>query len=68
MQNYLALTAVIVLVGIVSWLSPASAPAISRLMGKTGINIVTRIMGLIMAAISVEFIANGLKRDKITIP
>lgn len=62
MQNYLALMGVIVLVGVVCWLSLASAPAISRLMGKTGINIVTRIMGLIMAAISVEFIANGLKQ------
>jgi multiple antibiotic resistance protein len=31
-------------------------------MGKTGINIITRIMGLIIAAIAVEFIANGLKQ------
>lgn len=37
------------------------APAISKLIGKTGINIVTRLMGLIMAAMGVEFIANGLK-------
>ncbi len=30
-------------------------------LGKTGINIFTRIMGLILAAIAVEFIANGIK-------
>jgi len=38
------------------------APTIARLFGKTGINVVTRLMGLIMAAIGVEFIANGLKQ------
>lgn len=38
------------------------APTIARLLGKTGINIVTRLMGLIMAAMGVEFIANGLRQ------
>jgi multiple antibiotic resistance protein len=37
------------------------APLISQRLGKTGINVFTRIMGLILAAIAVEFIANGLK-------
>jgi multiple antibiotic resistance protein len=30
------------------------------MLGKTGINIATRLMGLLLAAIAVEFIANGL--------
>ena len=34
---------------------------ISKYISKTGINVSTRIMGLILAAISIEFIANGLK-------
>jgi len=38
------------------------AARIGFLLGRTGINIVTRTMGLIMAAIGVEFIANGLKQ------
>lgn len=38
------------------------APSIARLLGKTGINVVTRLMGLIMTAVGVEFIANGLKQ------
>ena len=37
------------------------APTITALLGRTGINIVTRLMGLIMAAMGVEFIANGLR-------
>jgi len=44
------------------WLSFRLAPTIGRLLGKTGINIITRIMGLIIAALGVEFITNGLKQ------
>lgn len=36
-------------------------PYISKYISKTGTNIFTRIMGLILAAIAIEFIANGLK-------
>jgi multiple antibiotic resistance protein len=38
------------------------APAISRVLGKTGINVMTRLMGLILAALSVEVIAKGLQQ------
>ncbi len=37
------------------------APYLARRLTAAGINIFTRIMGLILASISVEFIANGLK-------
>jgi len=38
-----------------------SALPISRALGTTGINIATRLMGLVLAAIAAEFIVNGLK-------
>ncbi|MBU4228946.1 MAG: MarC family protein, partial [Proteobacteria bacterium] len=43
------------------YLSLLAAPYIAKKLGRTGINIITRIMGLILAAISVEFITTGLK-------
>lgn len=43
------------------WGALRLAVPISKLLGQTGINIATRIMGLIMAAISIEFIASGYK-------
>lgn len=52
----------IVLVCLCIWLSCRTAPLLAKALGRTGINIVTRIMGLIMAAIGVEFIANGLRQ------
>jgi len=48
------------LVALSVWLSFRAAPVISRRLGKTGIHVVTRLMGLIIAAISVEMIADGL--------
>ncbi len=47
---------------ILTFLSFRLAPIIARLLGKTGINVVTRLMGLVMASVGVEFIANGLKQ------
>lgn len=52
---------IIMIVGICLWMALHLAPLISQRLGKTGINIFTRIMGLILAAIAVEIIANGLK-------
>lgn len=36
------------------------AGRVQRLLGRTGINIFTRIMGLILVAIAVQFIADGM--------
>ncbi len=60
--HYLYLLGIIVLLICLTFLCFRLAPTIARLLGKTGINVVTRLMGLIMAAVGVEFIANGLKQ------
>lgn len=62
LTHYVIGGAEIVLLAGCIWLSFHLAPTIGRLLGKTGINIVTRIMGLIIAALGVEFITNGLKQ------
>lgn len=55
-----ALLLPILLVGLSVWLSFRLAPAIAGKLGTTGIRIVTRLMGLIIAAISIEMMASGL--------
>lgn len=60
--HYAYLVLGIILLAFLTALLFRLAPAIARLLGKTGINIVTRLMGLIMAAMGVEFISHGLKQ------
>jgi multiple antibiotic resistance protein len=59
--HYASISLAIILIGTCIWTALHLAPLISQRLGKTGINVFTRIMGLILAAIAVEFIANGLK-------
>ncbi len=49
-----------VAVGIVVYLAFMASGRIARLLGQTGINIMTRLMGLILAALAVEIMADGL--------
>jgi MarC family membrane protein len=48
------------LVGLTAWISMRLAIPIGSFLGRTGINIATRLMSLLLAAIAVEFIAGGL--------
>ena len=40
----------------------AMAQPIARVLGKTGINVMTRLMGLILAALAVEVMSDGLMK------
>ena len=57
----LALSLVVVVFSLFSWLVFRAAPMLFRLMGKTSINVVTRVMGLIMMSLGIEIIVAGLK-------
>ncbi|WP_375752504.1 YchE family NAAT transporter [Vibrio sp. HN007] len=61
MFDTLGIIVTIVLFCLCSWILFRSAPLIVRFLGQTGINVITRIMGLILGALGVEFIANGLR-------
>ncbi len=59
--HYLIISLGILMVGAVVWGVLRLSPWIAGRLGATGLNIFTRIMGLILAAIAVEFIASGLQ-------
>jgi multiple antibiotic resistance protein len=50
-----------VVLAVLVWLTLQLAEPINRVMGRSGINIATRIMGLLVAAVAVEFIVEGLR-------
>ena len=51
-----------VVLAIAVWAAFSLADPISRVLGKTGINVMTRLMGLILAALAVEVMAGGLMK------
>lgn len=60
--HYTLLFGIALLLAWLTWLALRAAPYIADRLGRTGLNIVSRIMGLMLAAIGVEFIANGMKQ------
>ena len=48
-------------VSILIWIILRVSGQIGRALGKSGINIATRLMGILLAAFGVEFIADGFK-------
>ena len=59
--HYLSMSLIIILLSVSVWLTFLAAPWVERRMGTLGIDIFTRLMGLILAAIAVEFVAGGLR-------
>lgn len=49
-----------VVVGIAVLVAFSASGRIAKLLGRTGINVMTRLMGLILAALAVEIMAEGL--------
>ena len=50
----------IVAVSLVSYLILAGADRVRQYLGETGIRVLTRLMGLMLTAIAVQFMLNGL--------
>ena len=59
--HQLAIVACIAVVCLVSWAVLRRAHAIEERLGTTGLNIATRILGLLLAAMAVQTMAEGLK-------
>jgi multiple antibiotic resistance protein len=58
--GYLAISIGILVVVLVAWLAMRGAPLISRFLGITGLDALTRIMGFILISIAFQFILDGL--------
>jgi len=49
-----------VVIGLVTYATFSASGRIAKVLGRTGINVMTRLMGLILAAMAVELLADGL--------
>ena len=55
-----AVIACCLLVALITWLALLLAVPARKWLGETGVNIVTRLMGLLLAAVAVEIFTSGL--------
>ena len=60
--HWVGVLACIVLVVLLLWIVMRAAEPLASRLGDTGLNILNRVFGLILAAIAVEVTANGLRQ------
>ena len=58
--DVLAIHLVMFVVLVLVFISFLLAPTMERLLGPVGINVVTRILGMLLAALSVQFVIDGI--------
>lgn len=59
--HYALILAVIVVVSLLTYFILRESQYLMKLLGQTGINILTRLMGLILSVIAVQFVIDGIK-------
>jgi multiple antibiotic resistance protein len=60
-HHLLWVIAIILVLSLLLWLVLRLATLIGRVLGPIGLNILNRLFGLILTAIAVEIMANGLR-------
>jgi multiple antibiotic resistance protein len=58
---FFGMLAVLITVLALALFSLLGAPTILRLLGETGTNVVSRLLGLLLAALAVQFVIDGIK-------
>ena len=61
MPGRLALEAAVFIVAIITFGVLRSATLLARVLGQTGMNVIGRIMGLILAALAMQFVLDGAR-------
>ena len=60
MRKLVAIGVAIAVVFIISFISLYLGSRLMRLLGKGGVNIATRVMGIVLAALAVQYVLNGI--------
>jgi multiple antibiotic resistance protein len=60
-HHYLMISLDILSVAFILWCVVRATPWLTQRLSQTGINVIIRLMGLILLALAVEFIAGGIK-------
>ncbi|MDU9003764.1 MarC family protein [Sedimentitalea todarodis] len=61
LQGLVLVVAVMIAVVTLSLISFLASGMMERVLGKTGINVITRLLGMLLAALAVQFVLDGLR-------
>ena len=61
MNDLLAILAAGAVISVICYLSLLAAAKVSRLLGETGLTVLNRIMGMLLAAVAVEIVIAGIR-------
>jgi len=61
LTGQLALLGILLIAILLTWLVFLAAGPVDRILGETGRSILTRLLGVILAALAVQFVADGIK-------
>ncbi len=61
--DIITLAAVMLSVIVIVFLAFLASSGIERLLGKTGLNILTRVLGMLLAALAIQFILDGIRQS-----
>ena len=59
--EFLGFLAVVVVVAAVCWLLMLATPRLMQVIGVTGANVMSRLSGVVLAALAVQFIVEGIR-------
>jgi multiple antibiotic resistance protein len=59
--EFVAFLGVVVLVLLVCWILMLATPRLMRVVGVTGANVMSRLSGVVLAALAVQFIVDGIR-------
>ena len=55
------LISILLLVGALSWVAFRLSGPLAAALGQTGVNVVTRVLGVLLAALAVQYVADGVR-------